>query len=111
MHDRDSGNLFYVLRDFNFNLEILNLSNNRIGDLGVESMIYGITGLQYQTLYSAESGWKPYQSSIKTVQNVISINLSNNQISDKGAHAARKDVLRQKHQNFSLKVPTAISLP
>lgn len=85
MHDRDSGNLFYVLRDFNFNLEILNLSNNRIGDLGVESMIYGITGLQYQTLYSAESGWKPYQSSIKTVQNVISINLSNNQISDKGA--------------------------
>lgn len=85
MHDRDSGNLFYVLRDFNFNLEILNLSNNRIGDLGVESMIYGITSLQYQTLYSAENGWKPYQSNLKTVQNVITINLSNNQIGDKGA--------------------------
>lgn len=85
MHDRDSGNLFYTLRNYNFNLEILNLSNNRIGDLGVESMIYGITGLQYQTLYSAENGWKPYQSNLKTVQNVITINLSNNQIGDKGA--------------------------
>ena len=85
MHDRDSGNLFYTLRNYNFNLEILNLSNNRIGDLGVESMIYGITGLQYQTLYSAENGWKPYQSNLKTVQNIITINLSNNQIGDKGA--------------------------
>ncbi|MEA0971690.1 hypothetical protein Megvenef_01674 [Candidatus Megaera venefica] len=86
MHDKDAGNLFYVLRDFNFNLDILNLSNNRIGDLGVESMIYGITSLQYQTLYSAESGWKPYQSNLKTVQSVITINLSNNQIGDKGAY-------------------------
>ena len=85
MHDRDSGNLFYTLRNYNFNLEILNLSNNRIGDLGVESMIYGITSLQYQTLYSAENGWKPYQSNLKTVQNVITINLSNNQIGDGGA--------------------------
>jgi hypothetical protein len=85
MHDRDSGNLFYTLRNYNFNLEILNLSNNRIGDLGVESMIYGITSLQYQTLYSADNGWKPYQSNLKTVQNIISINLSNNQIGDGGA--------------------------
>lgn len=85
MHDRDSANLFYTLRNYNFKLEILNLSNNRIGDQGVESMIYGITGLQYQTLYSADTGWKPYQSTLKTVQNVITINLSNNQIGDKGA--------------------------
>ncbi len=85
MHDRDSGNLFYTLRNYNFNLEILNLSNNRIGDLGVESMIYGITSIQYQTLYSADNGWKPYQSNLKTVQNVITINLSNNQIGDGGA--------------------------
>jgi len=86
MYDKDAGNLFYVLRDFNFNLEILNLSNNRIGDLGLESMIYGITSLQFQTLYGADNGWKPYQSSLKTVQSVITINLSNNQIGDKGAY-------------------------
>ena len=85
MDNNDAGNLFYVLRDFNFNLDIINLSNNRIGDLGVESMIYGITSLQYQTLYSADNGWKPYQSNLKTVQNVITINLSNNQIGDGGA--------------------------
>jgi hypothetical protein len=85
MHDRDSANLFYTLRNYNFKLEILNLSNNRIGDQGVESMIYGITGLQYQTLYSAENGWKPYQSHLKTVQLITNINLSNNQIGDKGA--------------------------
>lgn len=48
-------------------------------------MIYGITCLQYQTLYSAESGWKPYQGSLKTVQSVVNINLSNNQIGDGGA--------------------------
>ena len=30
MHDRDSANLFYTLRNYNFKLEILNLSNNRI---------------------------------------------------------------------------------
>jgi hypothetical protein len=41
--------------------------------------------LQYQTLYSADNGWKPYQSNLKTVQNVITINLSNNQIGDGGA--------------------------
>jgi len=49
-------------------------------------MIYGITSLQFQTLYGADNGWKPYQSSLKTVQSVITINLSNNQIGDKGAY-------------------------
>ena len=85
MHDKDAGNLFYVLRDFNFSMDIINLSNNKLGNLGVESIIYGITCLQYQTLYSAESGWKPYQGSLKTVQSVVNINLSNNQIGDGGA--------------------------
>ena len=85
MDNNDAGNLFYVLQDFNFNLDIINLSNNKLGNVAVESMIYAITSVQYQTLYSAESGWKPYKSSLKTVQNVISINLSNNQIGDDGA--------------------------
>ena len=101
MHDRDSGNLFYVLRDFNFNLEILNLSNNRIGDLGVESMIYGITSLQYQTLYSADNGWKPYQSNLKTVQSVITINLSNNQIGDKGAYILAEHLAKGNFLNLN----------
>jgi len=106
MHDNDCGNLFYTLKDFNFNLEILNLSNNRIGDLGLESMIYGITSLQFQTLYSADNGWKPYQSSLKTVQNVITINLSNNQIGDKGAyiladHLAKGNLPSTKSIDFS----------
>jgi len=106
MHDNDCGNLFYTLRNYNFNLEILNLSNNRIGDLGVESMIYGITSLQYQTLYSADNGWKSYQSNLKTVQSVITINLSNNQIGDKGAyiladHLAKGNFLNLNSLNVS----------
>ena len=85
MYDKDAGNLFYVLRDFNFSMDIINLSNNKLGNLGVESMIYGITCLQYQTLYNAESGWKAYQGSLKTAQSVVNINLSNNQIGNGGA--------------------------
>jgi hypothetical protein len=84
MHDKDAGNLFYVLRDFNFNLDIINLSNNKLGNVAVESMIYGITCANYQTLYNP-SNWQPYQSTIKTVQSVVNINLSNNQIGDDGA--------------------------
>ena len=84
MHDKDAGNLFYVLRDFNFNLDVINLSNNKLGNVAVESMIYGITCLQYQTLYNP-SNWQPYLSTIKTVQSVVNINLSNNQIGDDGA--------------------------
>jgi hypothetical protein len=84
MHDKDAGNLFYVLRDFNFNLDIINLSNNKLGNVAVESMICRITCLQYQTLYNP-SNWQPYQSTIKTVQSVVNINLSNNQIGDDGA--------------------------
>ena len=58
MHDKDAGNLFYVLRDFNFNLDIINLSNNKLGNVVVESMIYGITCANYQTLYNP-SNWQP----------------------------------------------------
>jgi hypothetical protein len=69
-------------------------------------MIYGITSLQFQTLYSADNGWKPYQSSLKTVQSVITINLSNNQIGDKGAyiladHLAKGNFLNLNSLNVS----------
>ena len=83
LDSNDAANLFYVLRDFNFNLDIINLSGNNIGDNGVACMINGITCLNKQTLYKAPE-WKPYAASFNTVQNVTILNLSNTNIGDKG---------------------------
>ena len=65
-------------------MDIINVAGNKITDHGVECMIYGITSINNQTLYNP-SNWQPYQASMKTVQNVKSINLSGNNIGDGGA--------------------------
>ena len=83
--DNDMANLFYVLRDFNFNMDIINISGNKVGDHGVACMINGITGINYQTLYNP-TNWQPYKSpNLKVTQSVVKIILSNNKIGDHGA--------------------------
>ena len=83
LDSNDAANLFYVLRDFNFNLDIINLSGNNIGDNGVACMMNGITSQNKQTLYKAPE-WKPYTATFNTVQKVTVLNLSNVNMGDKG---------------------------
>jgi len=81
----DAANLFYVLRDFNFNLDIINLSGNNLGDHGITCMINGITSQNKQTLYKAPD-WKPYTAAFNTVQNVTILILSNVNMGAAGAN-------------------------
>jgi len=83
LDSNDAANLFYVLRDFNFNLDIINLSGNNIGDNGVACMMNGITSQNKQTLYKAPE-WKPYTAAFNTVQKVTILNLSSVNMGDKG---------------------------
>lgn len=83
--DNDIANFFYVLRDFNFDMDMINVAGNKITDYGVACIVNGITCINNQTLYSAANGWKPYLGPMKTVQHVKYLNLSGNNIGDDGA--------------------------
>lgn len=83
--DNDIANFFYVLRDFNFDMDMINVAGNKITDYGVACIVNGITCINNQTLYSAANGWKPYLGPMKTVQHVKYLNLSGNNIGDQGA--------------------------
>ena len=73
------------MRQFNFSLQAFSVGNNNLGDYAIGVLMNGITSTNMQTLYSAESGWKPYIASIPVTQSVAYLNLSNTNMGDGGA--------------------------
>lgn len=78
-------NLAYTMRQFNFNLQAFSVGNNNLGDYAIGALMNGVTSTNMQTLYSAESGWKPYIASIPVTQSMVYLNLSNTNMGDGGA--------------------------
>ena len=98
LDNNDMANLFYILRDFNFNLDIINVSGNKFNDQAIPTLLNGISSINKQTLYKAPE-WKPFADSKNTVQNVKILNLSSNNLGDDAADIISKAIISGQLKN------------